>query len=276
MWIQHRSSTLVLAGVCAGFMVTACGSESTPIAALDPGQTTNTSLQVTTRPVIYSPRRVNGNLRRSQPGETVTFEGTGFANVTTVTFQGGLGGNDDVEAEFSIASDNQLLVTIPEDAASGLIQISTGFNAAYRRYIAPIEIEPLPSPTPTPTPADIQVNPVDLDFGSVTVGFFSSESVRVSNFGGTILGVEGVGFDLDNDNDPDSLNLDASGDGITDFSVTSQAIFQVDPDTVEGITVICIPSEAELLEAELVIQSNDPSDQFTVVNLTCQGVNPQD
>jgi hypothetical protein len=108
----------------------------------------------------------------------------------------------------------------------------------------------------------------------VLVGSFSNETILVGNFGGTILGIDGVGFDVDQDGSPDVLTIDASGDNIPDFSVTSAAVFQVPPDAVGSVTIQCSPSEAESLTSELIIESSDPSDRFSIVTLSCVGTAP--
>ncbi|NJK64504.1 MAG: hypothetical protein HC921_19055 [Synechococcaceae cyanobacterium SM2_3_1] len=262
-----------------------CGQNTTSVGVLSSElekESETTSLQVDVTPRILTPVLVNANFRRFQPGSLVVFSGSGLSNVASVSFLGGIGRSDDIQlepedeednlesGEYFIRSDNELIIGIPTTAATGFIRFTTALNqSTYRFYKAPTtQIEP----TPTPSPPEILVNPLDLDFGQVSLNSFSSRTVRVSNFGDTILNVESVGFDLNGNGSSDSLGVDGGGDGIPDFVVTSPEVFTVLPGSVQSITVECRPSQISSLSAELLIQSNDPSDQLEAVQLSCQGV----
>ncbi len=271
------SGQLLVGGV-AGLLTVACGSDSSSVSSITPEipeaqeiaavvEDEGTGLQITTRPVIYRPLVVNGNLATFEPGATFQFQGTGFSNVTSVTFLGGITAADDVEADFEIVSDNILEVTVPDDAVAGLIRVSTGFNAAYRLFL----LTP-PEPEPEPEP-DIAVSPTSLDFGTVFVGFGSTREASISNEGDATLNINLIGFDTNQDTTttPDSLDFDASGDGIPDFAVTSQPTFSLGAGVTGSLSVQCTPSEDGILTATLLVASNDPDENPVSVALTCVG-----
>ncbi len=265
MWGLFPTAVL---GLAATVLTSACGSgESTIATSVAPEaeivSEANTTLQTTVRPVIYRPGLVLGSL----PIDSVTFQGTGFANVNSVTFLGGPLATDDVEADFNVVGDNTLVVDLPGDARTGLIRVSNGFGSAYRFYIAPL-------PPPPPDPAEIFIasstactapRTQPVDFGNPAAQTSTTRSIIVCNTGDETLEVTSAGFD----------DADPSGDGVDDYAVTSQPEFEVAPGSFASITVQCTPSEADNnLAAVLEIASNAvlfPA--VTEVDLICRGVN---
>lgn len=255
---------VAILGVAASFLTVACGSSDSTIASVSPDVATEatTSLQLTTRPVIYRPGVILGSLPTF--ADSITFQGTGFANVTSVTFLGGPLAGDDEDADFTIVGDNTLIVEVPGGAATGLIRVATDFNAAYRLYIAP---PPPPPPAPpeifiaTSTTCDEDLTQ-PLDFGNPPVQTTSTRSFVVCNVGEQTLEVSMTALD----------DADPSGDGIDDYAITSQPEFEVAPGSFASITVQCTPSEAESnLNAVVQITSNDVlAPATTDVDLTCR------
>ncbi len=255
-------------GVAASFLTVACGSSDSTIASVSPADVDlasedTTSLQLTTRPVIYRPGVILGSLPTF--ADSITFQGTGFANVTSVTFLGGPLAGDDEDADFTIVGDNTLIVEVPGGAATGLIRVATDFNAAYRLYIAP-------PPPPPPAPPEIFIASSTncttaltqpLDFGSPAVQTASTRSFVVCNVGEETLEVSMTALD----------DADPSGDGIEDYAITSQPEFAVAPGSFASITVQCTPSEVESnLDAVVQITSNAVLPPATTnVALTCDG-----
>ncbi|NJK64324.1 MAG: hypothetical protein HC921_17970, partial [Synechococcaceae cyanobacterium SM2_3_1] len=133
-----------------------CGTDGPTNIASNPQSVSenDSSLQLTTRPVIMEPLFVFG-----EEGDRVRFEGTGFSNVTRVVFIDRTT-RARRQANFSIVTDNVLLVTIPSDITAGIIQISSSFNAAYRGFrILPDSFPTFPTATPTVTPTATPTDP---------------------------------------------------------------------------------------------------------------------
>jgi hypothetical protein len=160
-------------GLTVGLLSSSCGSGESTIAGVSPVSSPFSSIsegsqeeaavlemtQLQTNPselnglVILKPLVVNGNLFRYAPGRTFTFSGSGFENVESCTFLGNLGNrSDDQPAECeSVKStfcpfDQQncdpgtsLEVTVPDNAATGLIRVESSVDVEYRLYIAPAE-----------------------------------------------------------------------------------------------------------------------------------------
>ena len=100
---------------------------------------------------------------------------------------------------------------------------------------------------------DIEVDPLALDFGAVTVGETINKNIVVSNNGDAVLNVTNI----------ESSNI-AFTVNITSFDLN------VGEDTT--VVVSFSPTEAEGYTGELTITSNDPNEGTTVVSLAGSGV----
>ncbi len=125
------------------------------------------TLQVTTRPVIYQPLLVVGN-----PGSQILLTGTGFSNVVSVIFFDRTT-RARVEADFRILGDNRLAVEIPDDVTAGFIQVRTPFNAAVRGFRTDLTFPTLP---PLPGVPTLSVNDVSVNESAGTASFTVSLS----------------------------------------------------------------------------------------------------
>lgn len=262
MVVKGWNSFMILAGGAAGLLMAACGSDNVSVSNVIPAPDLlqeesvlieGIGLQVETpdliRPVIYSPGIVNGNRFLSRPGSTVTFTGTGFARVASVTFLGGLGTSDNVEAEFSIASDNLLLVTIPEDARTGLIRLSTGTTTASRFYIAPRGV---PGYGSNPAPSST------IDFGDVTVGTSDSTILTITETGdATLLLTDAI--------------LTGNTANLDNFAIDIPTGFILDGGNPVEVTITCSPDVVGPLTATLTVTTNDPGNAEVEYTLECNG-----
>jgi len=94
------------------------------------------------------------------PGTAVTVRGRNFTGATAVTFGG-------VSATFAVVSSTELDATVPQDAASGPISISTGAGTTSADFAVtsapppPPPPDPPASPAPTPAPAPAPPSPSD-------------------------------------------------------------------------------------------------------------------
>ncbi|MDW8256429.1 MAG: NF038122 family metalloprotease, partial [Acidobacteriota bacterium] len=108
---------------------------------------------------------------------------------------------------------------------------------------------------PPPAQPDIDVQPMALDFGNVTVGSTADRTVTVRNVGNAPLTVTALSIDNPR------------------FTVTSpSAPFTVSAGGQQTITVRFAPTAAGAQSGTLRIQSNDPDEGTVSVSLTGQGV----
>ncbi len=263
MSVKRWNSFRVLASGAVSLLMVACGSDNVSVSSVVPAPDLlqeesvlieGIGLQVDTpdliRPVIYSPGVVNGNRFLSRPGSTVIFTGTGFTGVISVTFLGGLGNSDNAEAEFSIASDNQLLVTIPEDARTGLIRLSTGTTTASRFYIAPRGV---PGYGSDPAPAST------IDIGDVAVGTSESATLTITETGDATLLLTDANLT------GDTANLD-------NFTIDIPTGFILDGGNPIEVTITCSPDITGTLTATLTVTTNDPENAEVEYPLVCNGI----
>ncbi|WP_248910333.1 NosD domain-containing protein [Halocatena marina] len=105
---------------------------------------------------------------------------------------------------------------------------------------------------------DIDVSPTSLDFGKVTIGDSKTKNVTVTNTGTGTLEVSAT----------DIVGTDASAFTI----VGGEAPFSLEPGESQNITVEFAPTSKCTKHATLQIESNDPDEPTTTVELCGKGV----
>ena len=118
---------------------------------------------------------------------------------------------------------------------------------------APAEEAPAPA-------ADIDVNPTEVDFGQVVVDDTArhTETVTLTNVGDGPLEIYSVSLE-----DPDKP-----------FTISDVGSVLVPPGQSTTITITYEPPTANADEADILIQSNDPDEEFSVVHLQGTGLAP--
>ncbi|NJK64555.1 MAG: hypothetical protein HC921_19355, partial [Synechococcaceae cyanobacterium SM2_3_1] len=130
-------------------LVVGCSSDGPTSIASDPQTVQNqeeTTLQLTPRPTVFQPLFVTG-----QAGEIVEFSGFGFSGVSQVVFRDRTSGVE-ATAQFTIVSNTELEVVIPNGVTVGIVQINSGSRSVSRLFRVQPGPSPMPTATPTPTP----------------------------------------------------------------------------------------------------------------------------
>ena len=100
---------------------------------------------------------------------------------------------------------------------------------------------------------DIDVNPTEIDFGTVTVGEPAQQNIVVSNNGDAVLSVNDI----------------TSSNSAFTVDITS---FNVNPGENQTVVVTFSPTEMEAYTGELTIVSNDPVDSNFMVTVIGEGM----
>ncbi len=225
------------------------GNGTAPDIAVDPPAVNFSYVQVST---TSPPRNV-----------TVTNEGTADLNIGTVMLTGG-----DV-SEFSIASDNASLKTLPPGSSVGITVTFTPSSAGTKStYLIipsddpdenPVSVTLSGTGTTEPLTPDITVSPLSLDFGDVLAGTDSAtQNVTISNDGTADLLIG-------------NLTIDSGLFSIVSGNISGQTL---GPDASANVTLVFSPVSEGAQSANLTIPSDDPDEGEIKVELSGNGFVP--
>ena len=113
--------------------------------------------------------------KRPRAGSTLRLAGSGLSGVTSVTFQGVPGADDDVKAPVTSKSATAVRVVVPAGAASGPLRaVNASGRASKPSKIVSLLPPPPPSPNPTltPVPGTRQAGAPALETGTSRVKVF--------------------------------------------------------------------------------------------------------
>ncbi len=160
--------------ICAAGVVVAACVAGSPAAA---GAQTGGGTQFEETPVVKKVTCAKACAKRRRPraGSTLVLRGSGLSGVTSVTFQGVPGDDDDVKAPVTRKSAARARVIVPAAASSGpLVAVNPTGRASRATKIVSLlpPLPPSPNPTLTPVPGVRQSGAPALETGTSRVKVF--------------------------------------------------------------------------------------------------------
>jgi hypothetical protein len=195
-------------------------------------------------------------------GQTVTMEvriaNTGSSDliISDISISSGS------SSAFSAAVDHSAIIVKPGDTINfnaiynpqkvgtdtGTITISSN-DPDLPSFNIPLSGNGAPAPV-----AEIEVNPMDIDFKTVYIGQTESRHITIRNIGTEVLTVSEIAF-------AETSNLDISiTSGFSGASIPAGDSIQIE--------VLCTPKDSGVMTASLIIRSNDEHDSVLTVNIS--------